>query len=317
MKILLVSTWQEPCGIAEHAEMLTEAVHAADSEIQFCVSPEMLDPSVTWPFVPWILHINYHDALHSRWQPETILRAKQLGCKVLVTLHDSGTPNSEHAKAICAAADYFVVHEPYDDLPGQGEYLRMGVPAWAGAWEINHSGGGWSDGRPVLGTVGVNLGFKCYDKLAEVTKECGWAFRLIAPQATKDDVDRWLAINPHSAITPEFRPRKEVLQTLAGCDATAFTFVCHNTGQSASILQGVAARKPVIALSTCRMMRALYLDPLGRESIRWCETFEDVAKTLRHLPIQRVDPAITALATQESWLPVGQRYAAIYRSLCA
>lgn len=315
MKVLIVSTWQEPCGIAEHTEMLTEAVHVADPAIQFCVSKELLDPSVNWPFAPRVLHLNYQDAIHSRWQPDTIQRAKSLGCKVLVTLHDSGTPNGEHAKQICAAADYFVVHEPFDDLPGNGEYLRMGVPAWAGSYEIDRDPRAWSNGRPVLGTVGVNLGFKCYDKLAEVTAACGWAFRLIAPGANAEDVKRWSGINPHMLIDTTFLPRRNVLQILGGCDATAFTYVCHNTGQSGAILQGIAARKPVIALRTCRMFRSLYEDPLGAEAIRWAETFDDVAWHLRHMNVERVETAIVALAEQESWSRVGQRYAAIYREM--
>jgi hypothetical protein len=116
-------------------------------------------------------------------------------------------------------------------------------------------------------------------------------------------------------VDPTFRPRREIVSTLASCDATAFLYVCHNTGQSAALLQGVAARKPVIALKGCRQFRALYDDPIGRTTIRWAETMEDVGAHLRHMRIQRVDPATVALAEQESWGKVGAKYAGLYRGL--
>ena len=74
--------------------MLKEAVEAADSSIVITPNTALLDPGADWGGIPDVLHLNYQAALHSRWQPETIQRAKALGCKVLVTYHDSGVPNS-------------------------------------------------------------------------------------------------------------------------------------------------------------------------------------------------------------------------------
>jgi hypothetical protein len=335
VNVRLVSTWNEACGIAEHSAMLKEAVQGADPLIEIVPDPEALDPykllyAIDWTKAPPdVVHLNYQAALHSRWGPEQIAKVQALGSKVLVTYHDSGVPNSDHCKQICQQADYFVVHEPYDDLPEHGEYLRMGVQDWRFPYLFDTSSRKAPlparsnnpfdtvalGGRPVLGTVGFAFPWKCYDELARVTKQCGWGLLLIAPDATVEQIRRWHDINPWTHVVDAFANRDHVISLLSSCDATAFTYVTHNTGQSGAILQGIAARKPVIALSTCRQFRALLQDSVGVETIYWAQNFDDVALHLRHVPIQRVDPGIVALAEQESWQKVGKRYAAIYKSL--
>lgn len=336
LDVILVSTWHTACGVAEHAAMLSNGVYAADPSIRVLPSPQLLNPDAWYPNPDLpedlagasVLHLNYHAALHSRWTPTRIREYQQYGWKVLVTYHDSGVPNSEQCQAICAAADYFVLHEPFEDLPAHGEYLRMGVPGWQSGPTFAH----WIEGaprpqlrlfnstvslgpRPVLGTIGFPFPWKCYDELAKVTAKNGWGFLVIAPGATETDALRWHRLNPYTHAIGEFVRRDLAIGLLASCDATAFTYVCHNTGQSGAILQGIAARKPVIALSTCRQFRALFDDPLGREAILWARTFEEVAHELRTVPIQRCDPQTVALAEQESWDRVGARYAEIYRGL--
>ena len=325
LRVLLVTTWDQPCGIAEHSWYLKQAVEAADPEIEITpwtdLDPASLRSSVPVPDLVWL---NYQAALHSRWTPDWIQRWRQSvnGMKIGVTYHDTGVPNSDQCQAICAAADTFVIHEPADDLPMEkGDYWRMGVPTPTPAgihppdgpeyWAL-----GYRD-QPRLGTIGFPFAWKCYDELAKVTAANGWAFYVIAPGATDEQMACWLRLNPCTTVRRAFVGRQAAVRLLAGCDATAFTYVCHNTGQSGAILQGIAARKPVIALSTCRQMRALYEDPLGREAIRWCSTFEEVGFALRTVSIERCDPGIVALAEQDGWARLGQRYAQLYRRLVA
>lgn len=334
MRVLLVTTWDIPCGIAEMAFYLKEAVEQANPSIQIAPDADALDPQhdsirslIHDPYHGVdVLHLNYQAALHSRWTPDRIKQVRENGVKVLVTYHDSGVPNSDQCKAICTYADYFVIHEPYEDLPPHGEYLRMGVPEPQSPIVQNHAISqkafderwmdNWSQGRPILGSVGFPFGHKCFPELARWTGKAGWALLLIAPTATADQIAEWRTLNPYLHVRTDFVRRREVISLLSGCDATAFMFVCHNTGQSGSVLQGIAARKPVIALRTCRMFRSLYLDPLGAEVLWWPDTFEQFEKILHRLPIQRVDPGIVALAQQDAWENVGRRYAQIYKDLC-
>jgi hypothetical protein len=168
----------------------------------------------------------------------------------------------------------------------------------------------------VLGTIGFPFPWKHYADLAQVTGDLGWALLLIAPGATDEQIAGWRAINSDLSVYPEFVDRTKAVALLAGCDATAFAYGGCGTGQSAAILQGIAARKPVIAFRQCRQFRALYHDWLGREAIAWCEDFEGLKFLLSHVvSIGRVDPGIVALAEQDSWTRLGAKYAALYREL--
>lgn len=310
MRVGLVTTWATECGIAEHSALLKQYVEAADPSIEIVPIAE-LDPAMLVDVNRFdVIHLNYHAALHSRWTPEQIYRLRQFGgVPVTVTYHDTGVPNSEQCKGVVGAATAAVVHEPFDDLSGNVYYWRMGVPDWSGgAYRFE-------DQRPLLGTVGFPFGWKNYDELCRITAKIGWALLLIAPNHTAADVMRWEAINPH-VMVQGFLPRQTVVSHLSGCDATAFLYTCANTGQSGAVLQGIAARKPVIALSTCRQFRALFEDNLGRTAITWAETFADVAFMLSHFTrIERVSPQIVALAEQDSWATLGAKYAQLWRKL--
>jgi len=322
MNVLLVTTWETACGIAEHSALLKEAVDATPDDIVITPSAGSLDPSALLMGADYgtgidVIHLNYHMALHSRWTPDVIARLKQKGHKVLVTLHDTGVPNSDQCKAVCAAANYTVVHEPFDDLPENVEYIRMGVPDLIDGDEyMGHHR--WTKAyrdQPVLGTVGFPFPWKNYDELARVTAQCGWGFYVIAPNSTDADWARWRSLNPHTTVRSDFVDRARVVRLLHQCDATAFMYTCANTGQSGAILQGIAARKPVFALETCRQFRALYADPLANKYIRWCTDFKQFAQRLSSVQLGRVDVGMVALAEQDSWAHVGERYASIYRRL--
>lgn len=310
LRVLLVTTWRTACGVAETAAYLKESVEAVDPTIEIAPNADALDPMYT-PEND-LVHLNYHAALHSRWTPAWIRRVQEAGSKVLVTYHDSGVPNSDQCKSVCAAADYFIVHEPYDDLPAHGETLRMGVSGWPVPTDYL-----WRNTtRPILGTVGFPFPWKNYDELARLTAQLGWGLLLIAPTATQAQAEAWQRINPFVTVQRTFVDRDEVVAMLARCDATAFLYTCANTGQSGAILQGIAARKPVIALRSCRQFLALREDRLGFDAIHWADDFDDVRAMLLTMPIGvGPDAGIVALAEQESWKRVGARYAAIYRAL--
>ena len=314
MKVRLVTTWQIPCGIAEHSSMLVEAVQAADPTIQHEPITNLHPSAILNDPTPFdLLVLNYQASLHSQWQPDTIRQVRARGVPVLCIYHDTGVPNSDQCKAIINAADAAVVHEPFDDLPVEKtHYWRMGVPGWEPPYQYDRSRSSWCGPRPILGTVGFPFPWKNYDKLAEVTAAAGWALLLIAPTATEAQILAWQRLNPSLRVIKEFTPRSSVVSYLAGCDATAFLYTCANTGQSGAVLQGIAARKPVIAFKTCRQFRALYEEyPV---SIRWAGTFDDVALYLKTMPIERVDAWTTYIAERESWTRLGVKYASLYRS---
>src|SRR3990172_4429221 len=106
------------------------------------------------------------------------------------------------------------------------------------AWKTPYGESGYCfrhSTQPVLGSIGFPFPWKNFDRLASLTCGPGRAPVLIAPGGTPTGGGPW---------------------------------------KGGAILQGVAAPKPMIAFSGCRQFRALCLDPLGREAIRWCGDWE-------------------------------------------
>ncbi len=321
-RVLLVTSWgQRFCGIQDHSEMLIAAIKDVDPKIVITPSAEALDPAFVQTrladqFVgaPWdIVHLNYHRALHSRWTPEAIVGLQKLmKVRIAVTFHDTfgELPQADPlSSALSSLVDAFIVHEECPTLP-ESMYWPMAVPEYEGM-PLNNSE---HYGRMVLGTIGFDFPWKNYEEMARQTARVGWAFLICCPEMEAAREEQLKQINPHTVVRIGYH-RDQIVATLKGCDATAFMYTCGNSGQSAAILQGIAARKPVYALSTCRQFRSLYLDDIGRFTIRWVKTFEELTCRLRADHFDRLDSGITQLADARSWPKMGGMYAALYRTL--
>lgn len=314
MRVTLVTTWDAACGISEHAWYLKAAIEGADPSIRIEPEPDLHPDAVLLRpgAVNW-LWLNYHAALHSRWTPEAVKVAQTKGMKVGITYHDTGVPNSEQCRALHAVADAFVIHEPAEDLPG-AVYLRQGVPEMA---PVVGGGKRLFPQLPVVGTVGFPFPWKNIELLCDAAERAGWAVLLLTPGATEEQVAKWKAIHGGIHVRTEFTPRAEVIKLLASCDATAFLYSNANTGTSAAIRQGIAARKPVIASSVanCRQFRDLDEDEIARNAIRWVGdlTPDKVADALTFVEPLAFDPWIARLAHQDRWQVSGEAYARILR----
>lgn len=321
MLVLLATSWDTRCGIADYAAHWKTAVEAADRSIYVAPSSVALDPDLALNLVHnlgygWVW-LNHHDALHSRWAPEHAVAVKEAGAHLGVTYHDTreGTadaPNSPKAKALCELADAFVVHEPTADLPG-AILIRQGVHRGVGPWTYDRSSEGWLayPQQPILGTVGFNQGWREFDQLARLTEEAGWGLVILSNNATVEDEARWRELNPALYCVREWLPTAQLVSLLAGCDATAFVHQCANTGTSGAIRLGLAARKPVVAVKS-RQYRDLYLSQWGG-GVHWCDRLEAVPDVLDRVPIGRVSTWIARAAERDSWRRQGLRYARLLR----
>jgi hypothetical protein len=346
----LVTSWGNRCGIAEHSALLKRHVEAADPGIIIWPSAETLDPEVGLSVALGnhleagtfdLVHLNHHDALHSRWTAAHVHRLMEK-VPVVVTYHDTrevlDLTSKLNALSIVAAST--VVHEPVEGL--RAIYWRQGVPAAAQqpvSYAYNHEGRWLTDSnpppeyqqylrvpgyvryltplwkaspqQPVLGSVGFNFPWKNFTRLAEITGQEGWALVLIAHDATEEQAEAWRKLNSSVLVIREFLPQDAVVNYLAGCDATAFMYDCANTGTSAAIRQGIAARKPVLANGHCRQFRDLFTE----YGIRWVQNWEDFPRVLQTIEPAPWDAGVTALAHTDSWTTLGQKYAQLYRML--
>jgi len=345
IEILAVSTDGIDCGIAAYLDLLR--THLPSDLILRC-DPAWLDPRAfiaqldeiqeyQGPLVVWL---NYHAALHSRWGVMQIERLRQQ-FPVVVTYHDTGVPNSEQCLNIYHATvspvhdqlvqqGRFIVHEPCADLPN-AIYIRQGIPDWHPPTLFDQSAEYhpessfhpeyepvWlvRNGRPVLGTVGFPFPWKNYDLLAEATAEAGWSLLLLAPRATPLQIENWRRRNPWTAVKTEFLSQDQVVSYLAACDATAFLYMCANTGTSGAIRQGISFLKPVPATESCRQFRDLWEDlEVGRYAIRWLSDLspKGIANALGHLPLGRLDTRIVRVAERDSWANQARQYAILFR----
>jgi hypothetical protein len=336
MRVLIVSSWGTPCGIAEHSKMLCEAVIACDPEIRMVVDGRALDPQAFFTDareLPDLVHLNHHDALHSRWTPDHVRAIRARGIPVVVTYHDtrSGAPGAENSTKLielATVANATIVHEPVEDVP-QAIYWRQGIPAPAHA-PVRYTDRPSADLRapgfkafpqqPVLGTVGFNFPWKNFDRLARETKDLGWALVILSTNATREDGQRWMSINPHCHVEIGHLQTAEIVNFLAGCDATAFPYECQNNGTSGAVRLGIAARKPVLLFEGCRQFRDLrqYEETqpwVFGNRLRWCRDWPDFRRQLGYITPAIWDPGSLAFAQEDSWSIIGARYAGLYRSL--
>jgi glycosyltransferase involved in cell wall biosynthesis len=326
MKVLTISTWNTACGVAEETKYIKEALAVVAPDIEMTVE-STLHPDFAYKHpAPDLLFLPYHAALHSQWTPAEILKYQgQVGVPVVLLYHDSGVPSTDQCKALHAVADAFLIHEEPIDLPG-AHVVPMGIPPFRGqSWtyhprrpEVEHAAYP-SDflrtaHQPILGSIGFPFPWKNYDLLAETTGECGWALLLIAPNATEEQVARWTKLNPDSRIITRFLPTQDALAALAGCDATAFCYVCQNAGISAAIRQGIAVGKPVLAADGCRQFRDL-ADGDWHGAIRWfIPNKEGLSDALDFTFIGKCSPRVLALAEAWSWEKSAAQIATIFRT---
>jgi glycosyltransferase involved in cell wall biosynthesis len=341
LKVLLVTSWNTPCGIAEYARLLKESAEKADPRIAILPDSESLDPAACFSRLAWsntgrndggrydVVHLNHHDGLHSRWQAGQVQEITETGVPVLVTYHDTRERlvDCHKLNQLIDVASSVVVHEPVEGA--HVIYWRQGVPAAAtmpARYSRVHGMADWINGegvfqagawkaypqQPVLGTVGFNFPWKNYDKLAQVTGEEGWALVILSNNATPEDEARWKSMNSSILVVSGFQPQEVVVNYLAGCDATAFMYECANTGTSGAIRQGLAARKPVIAYGTCRQFRDLWGETCG---VFWVPTWDGFRHILSYMQPAAWDAPVSAWAHAESWDQLGRKYAKLYRML--
>lgn len=320
MNVLMATSWHTACGIADHASQAISAIQSADRGIHVDPYAEALDPEWLSTILPGrspeVLWLNYHRGLHSRWTPEVTAEVKaRLGCTLLITFHDTRgeAEPDDLQRDLHQLADAFVVHEPVLGLP-KAQVIRQGIPAAVPARRLNTDWLAYPH-QPILGTFGFNFPWKNFDRIAEVSAQCGWALMILSNNATVEDEARWRASNPHLVCVRGFQSGPDIVAWLSACDATIFAYECSNTGTSGAIRQGLATRKPVIAWSGCRQFFDLKDPANWAGGLRWCASFAELPLHLDAIPVGRCDPSIVRRAHQDSWRVAGQRYAAILRGL--
>ncbi len=321
MKVLLVTSPNEKCGIREHSELLMSAL-PGDLRVD-SIGPDkasvlqcLQETSYQYLGKTDIVHIDHHAALHAVWDRHACDDLRRRGYRVVITQHDTfeslalmeerGLPNFgdyETETGIHRSVDALIVHEPVEGLTDQGYdnvyYWRQPVP------ELPLDTPDWPEPSgylkplndpPIVGSVGFDFPWKGFEQLQEAAVAAGWKTRILGGS------EGWLS-------------RDTLLKELRKCDATAFLYGTGNSGTSAAIRMGIAARRPVIA-TRCRQFRDLDILMEDTPVIFWTDHPELSLEALQGTELRRrVTATIQNLAALDSWSNAGRRYAALYRGL--
>lgn len=315
MRVLLVTSDRDRCGIREWGRMLIPELEALGVVVDEYPDPDYmaLERQLGKLAAYDLVHVNHHAALHSSWTAERVALLQTFGVRVVVTQHDTfetlqvmlerGFPDFR-----CAGA--LVTHELVEGLEYDREgrrsrvyYVQQGVPDAPPAT---------TPSARVLGLFGFDFPHKNFDLAFRVAAEAGWAPLLISAGITPERQAELRAIHPQAVIVDAYPPQEEVVARLASCTATAFLATGGNSGTSATIRTGLAARRPLVAFK-CRQFRDLY----DTDGIWWANGEEDLREFLEMVEdpaIQEVQTArIRRLADSLSWGLVARKYLDIYK----
>ena len=304
MKVLLVTSPNERCGIREYGAMLTEAMRKAHPDVEFwVVGPDadtavdlvasLADTSAAFDLV----HVNHQAALHSSWMVNHIVEIRGGFCPVVVTHHDTFESVQilidRGYSFFIGVADHVVVHEPIEGplADGSWTYLRQPIPT-ATLSPIHH--------LPLtVGSVGFDFPWKNFGTLRDIADRAGWRTDIFG------GADDWVQ-------------RDVAIARLAGCRATAFLYQTGNSGTSAAIRLGLAAGRPVIAYP-CRQFRDLegIEDPRYRNAILWAHSEKGVMTILERFAADEgawlvACNRVKRLAELDSWSHGADVYHNIY-----
>lgn len=240
MKIALVTTWDERCGIAEYAKDLVESSDGVEWDIigrPFDINRALQSDAP-------IVHVNHEPGLFSNWDHISVNRLKAVGKKTVCTWHTSSYDNRN---GFTSAFDTVVVHE---DTTDGFIHIPHGIYDWNGPVES----------KDAVATAGFPFPWKGFHQVAEAARDLGIGFRAMIPESPHGDANRFknelLSIHTGAEIRTDWAPKSEVVPWLAECKVQAYCYHGANGGISGAVRLGLATGRATV-ISQCRQFRDL------------------------------------------------------------
>lgn len=246
MRVGLLTTYNEPCGLAEYAKCLVKSANGVEFTILDRDKWNLQD-ILNGEFD--ILHVNHEWQLFGWLTKSYIEQVKATGKKVMMTLHSSCSDNrNEYTQAF----DRVIVHEKTTD---GFTHIPMGIV------ELEYQ---WLDrDYPLYRTVGTS-GFPIWHKrfvdIAAAAKMVRKHCFIVAPASRHADtyaVERQvMAVNPDTEYVTEYLPQRDVIINLNATDVLVYA-MGNGPGISGSVRMGLAAKRPIV-LTRCQQFHDLY-----------------------------------------------------------
>lgn len=307
MKVALISTHNERCGIAEYAGNLVEFANIDPPGVEF----KLIDAHQGWDACCVasrgcdIAHINYEPGIFPWLGMPQALHLRNENLKTVVTLHTSMDSGNKSIWTDCF--DKIVVHEHCTDLAVAKNFVHISQGIRPVKKPTNIRNG-------YIASVGFPFSWKRFPAVAALAKKVGKRCLLIMPESSHVDVEavkvQCLAVNPECEFITDWLTQDEILKILSQCDATVFPYDTQNYGMSGAVRLGIGAMRPVV-VSQCRQFKDL--EQYNGDGIYFATGDLDVA----------LEEALTkgrapySCLKAQSWLVTAGMYVDLYKGLLA
>lgn len=252
MKIGLVTTWREKCGIAEYASNMVKSMSSSKYQFQIINRPFAPSQIVAEAYDCDIIHFNFEPGLMGHIGDDVIRSLKAMGKKTVLTLHT--THEGDNRNAFTDSFNQVIVHEQTTDG------FKV-IPH--GAEEVSFSGLVNLEKEPknVIGTAGFPFPWKGFHEVALTAEMLGMGVLVIAPET--NHIDTWVmekcikgACTNVEYVT-DYLPTEEVINKLHECKVNVFNYHGGNYGISGAVRLGISAQRPLV-ISRSRQFRDLF-----------------------------------------------------------
>lgn len=306
MKVALLTTWNERCGIAEYAKSLV--TYAKNTEFSI-FGREIFENSNALLALPdqlcgngcCIIQINYEPGLWHILDADVCSKLRKNGMRLVMTLHTSNSGNNRNA--LTTVFDRVIVHEQTTE---GFEHVPMGIP------EVNLDGIEVTKG---IGTAGFPFPWKGFHQVAQAAKQLDMNCVVVAAKSDHFDttvMEQFVKdAQPDTEYVKDWLPQEDVVRKLASCEVNVFAYDGANNGISGAVRMGLAARRPLV-VTRCRQFRDLFAYEDEIEFID-SQSPKDIAAGIERVLESGKCPK--RVLEDMSWTKAAQRYEEIYTSL--
>jgi glycosyltransferase involved in cell wall biosynthesis len=295
-----VPSWESPCGIAEYAASLREAlpgtrVSASEPDLRAC----------------HILHVEYHSGIFDQSRLlHTMKRAAHAGIPVVVTEHSVdqyARPWEQHARAIIALTSLGAARLT-DRYPlKRVEYIPHGCPVWYPPRKTSRA--------KIIGAFGFLAHHKGFWRLLDALRQIPGAELLLFASAKGPDIEQeWREATQNLPVRriSEFLPAREIARRLAQeADVLAYWYdnVDHYSA-SGAVRIGLATGVPVLASATS------WFHDLQDVTFQPPNLVDGLTRILEDTALREsLSEKARAYCEENSWPRVAEKHLALWNSL--
>ena len=302
MRIALITSWNEQCGIAEYARNLIQNTPDADYEIINRFQTYQNQKTKIDQCDLFVL--NYEPGILGHWTKEIV---SQISTPKILILHTSNANNN--LNEFTDSFDKVVVHEDAWETRHTYKfvYIPMGIPDFRFASIVRY--------YKEIGTFGIPFPKKGFHQVCQAAQILGKTACVTAPATRHFDTEIMkrvcLEANPFCNYQTNWMPQEDVITILSFHEVNVFAYNGNDLGISAAVRLGLAAQRPIV-LTRDRQFRDLFA---YEDEITFVDSNDP--QVLAEGISQAIAKGIVPKRVVEdmSWKKVGEKYLTLYKSL--